>query len=131
MIFSPDVPVIKDDMGNLLDEPYLVSFITAPAVNAGIVRQREGKENIEKIPQVMLNRIEKILLLAILEGCDAIVLGAYGCGVFRNNPVSVAGYFNTLLNGKTAYKKYYRKVLFSVFDRTPSQNNFKAFDSIK
>lgn len=57
MIFSPDVPVIKDDLGNLLDEPYLVSFITAPAVNAGVVMQRERKENIEKIPQVMVNRI--------------------------------------------------------------------------
>lgn len=98
MIFSPDVPVIKDDVGNLLDEPYLVSFITAPAVNAGIVQQREGKENIQKIPQVMLNRIEKILILGILQGCDAIVLGAYGCGVFRNSPQNVAQYFNTLLN---------------------------------
>jgi uncharacterized protein (TIGR02452 family) len=95
------------------------------------VVSREGKENIKKIPEVMLNRIEKILILAILEGCDAIVLGAYGCGVFGNNPHSVAGYFNTLLNGKTGYRKYYRKVLFSVFDRTPGQNNFRAFQSIK
>ncbi|NLM34733.1 MAG: TIGR02452 family protein [Clostridiales bacterium] len=127
MIFSPDVPVIKDDVGNLLDEPYLVSFITAPAVNAGIVQQREGKENIQKIPQVMLNRIEKILILGILQGCDAIVLGAYGCGVFRNSPQNVAQYFNTLLNEEAAYKKYYKKVLFSVFDRSSSQENYKAF----
>src|SRR5207253_5281746 len=35
ILFSPGVPVFRDDAGRLLDEPYLVSFITAPAVNAG------------------------------------------------------------------------------------------------
>src|SRR5204862_8348039 len=30
-IYSPAVPVFKDDEGELLDEPYLCAFVTAPA----------------------------------------------------------------------------------------------------
>src|SRR5205814_6075588 len=37
-IYSPDVPVFKNDDGELLAEPYLCSFITSPAVNAGAIR---------------------------------------------------------------------------------------------
>jgi uncharacterized protein (TIGR02452 family) len=41
MIYSPDVPVFRDDDDALLEQPYLLSFVTAPAVNAGVVRARE------------------------------------------------------------------------------------------
>lgn len=34
VIYSPDVPVFRSDDGDLLDEPYNVSIITSPAVNA-------------------------------------------------------------------------------------------------
>ena len=34
-IYSPEVPVIRTDAGDLLPRPYLCSFITCPAVNAG------------------------------------------------------------------------------------------------
>jgi uncharacterized protein (TIGR02452 family) len=40
MIYSPQVPVLRDDGDQLLEAPYLVSFVTAPAVNAGVVRRR-------------------------------------------------------------------------------------------
>lgn len=38
MIYSPEVPVFRDDQGTLLEKPYQVDFLTAPAVNAGVVR---------------------------------------------------------------------------------------------
>ena len=34
----------------------------------------------------MHERIRKIILLAIHEGYEAIVLGGYGCGAFGNDP---------------------------------------------
>src|SRR5262245_26768185 len=52
MIYSPAVPVIKDEDGNLLDEPVLVSFITSPAVNAGVIRRNE-ENNIGQIKPAM------------------------------------------------------------------------------
>ena len=41
IIYSPDVPVFKDDDGAILDEWYSMNFISAPAVNAGVVRKRD------------------------------------------------------------------------------------------
>jgi uncharacterized protein (TIGR02452 family) len=41
MILSPDVPVFRDDEGNLLADPYCVSILTSPAVNAGAVKTNE------------------------------------------------------------------------------------------
>jgi uncharacterized protein (TIGR02452 family) len=35
MIYSPDVPVFRDDEDMLLERPYPLSFVTAPAVNVG------------------------------------------------------------------------------------------------
>ena len=34
----------------------------------------------------------KLLGLAIHQGCDVLVLGAWGCGVFRNDPAMVSRY---------------------------------------
>ena len=46
-IYSPEVPVIRDDDGTLLDEPYLCSFITCPAVNAKVVLERDSSRQAE------------------------------------------------------------------------------------
>jgi uncharacterized protein (TIGR02452 family) len=64
MIYSPEVPVLKDDDGELLDAPYFLSIITSPAVNAGAIKRNEP-ENISQIEPVMINRIAKVLSLAL------------------------------------------------------------------
>src|SRR5262249_34690905 len=114
MIYSPDVPVFRDDDDVLLEEPYPLSFITAPAVNAGIVRHREEG----RIEPVMRERVEKLLALALEHGHENVVLGAWGCGVFRNNPEQVAGWFAEHLTGGGAYRSAFRRVVFAVLDRT-------------
>ena len=42
-IYSPDVPVFRDDEGTLLDKPFLCSFITLPAPNANVVLERDRR----------------------------------------------------------------------------------------
>src|SRR5262245_25091434 len=95
MIYSPDVPVFRDDDDALLEQPYLLSFLTAPAVNAGAVRRSEEKE----IEPVMRSRIAKVLTVAVVHEHDTLVLGAWGCGVFRNDPRRVAQWFHEHLTG--------------------------------
>lgn len=126
MIYSPKVPVLRDDKNKLLDEAFLVSFITAPAVNAGVVRERE-KGNIEKIHSVMINRIKKILLIAALNNNKAIVLGAYGCGVFRNKTEDVAEYFRKVLN-EDGYKLLFDKIVFAIYDNSADKAKIRVFE---
>jgi uncharacterized protein (TIGR02452 family) len=58
MIYSPKVPVIRDDDFNLLDMPYCISMITSPSVNYGAIRD---KSELAQVESVMRKRIEKIL----------------------------------------------------------------------
>lgn len=126
MIYSPKVPVFRNDSNKLLNEAFLASFITAPAVNAGVVRERE-KGNIEKIHSVMINRIKKILLIAALNNNRAVVLGAYGCGVFRNKAEDVAEYFRKVLN-EDEYKLFFDKIVFAIYDNSADKTKIRVFE---
>ncbi|MEK3788361.1 TIGR02452 family protein [Paenibacillus sp. FSL K6-1230] len=125
MIFSPEVPVFRADDGGLLEEPYCVSMITAPAVNAGVVRERES-ENVERIAEVMLNRIRGILAVVAEQGMDTIILGAYGCGVFRHNPVEVAEWFRKVIVDEN-YGSLFERIEFAVLDRKADRRTIGAF----
>lgn len=125
MIHSPGVPVFRDRLDVLLDNPFAVSMITAPAVNAGVVREREPHE-VPRIAGVMLERIRYILAVAAAAGHSAVVLGAFGCGVFRNDPVEMAGYFREVLL-EEGYRTLFDKIVFAVLDHSPQQNVISAF----
>ncbi|MED2737238.1 TIGR02452 family protein [Bacillus toyonensis] len=125
MIYSPNVVVFKDDRGEFI-EPYEISFITSAAVNAGVVKQREPKAVQMKIDAVMKKRIEKILTVALVNGCESIVLGAFGCGVFKNNPYSVAKLFNEVL-ATPKFANKFKKVVFAVYDSSSTKMVYSAF----
>ncbi|WPS85507.1 TIGR02452 family protein (plasmid) [Brevibacillus halotolerans] len=125
MIFSPDVPVFKDDEGNRLDKFYTVSFITSPAVNAGVVKDKAWDDR-HMILEVMKRRIEKVLSLAILHQQEVLVLGAFGCGVFRNEPKDIAKLFKEVLEDDR-FKHSFKKITFAVYDPTPTKENLLPF----
>ncbi|WP_342566107.1 TIGR02452 family protein [Paenibacillus sp. FSL R7-0345] len=125
MIHSPGVPVFRDSRDLLLAKPYTVSMITAPAVNAGVVRERAPQE-VPLIAGVMLERIRYILAVAAEQGHRAVVLGAFGCGVFRNDPAEVAGYFGQVLL-EEGYRTLFDHVVFAILDRSPDQSAIGAF----
>lgn len=120
MIYSPRVPVFRDDADRLLDEPWCVSMVTAPAVNAGAVRAREPG-TAARIRAVMRHRMGCVLALAVHHGHDALVLGAWGCGVFANDPEEVAELFAGYLLGAGRYARAFTEVVFAVLDRRGDQ----------
>ncbi|MCE3229456.1 MAG: hypothetical protein K0S32_4007 [Bacteroidetes bacterium] len=112
MIYSPKVPLIKNENGDNLDSLILASVITAPAVNTGVVKQRE-KDKMNEIEPVMKRRMEKVLSIALKHGHDTIVLGAWGCGVFQNEPKDIAKYFREVIDSK--FKNAFRKIVFAIY----------------
>lgn len=110
MIYSPNVPVFRDNDDELIKVPYNVSFITVPAVNAKEASKRGVKH--ETIKKAMYARIDRIIGIAKDKDHDAIVLGAYGYGVFGNDIQDIGEIFCELLTGK--YAGSFKKVVFSV-----------------
>ena len=124
MIYSPSVPVFRNDDGSLLIQPYEASFITSPAVNAAILKQR-GEYDAERVSRVSRERIRRILGTAREKGHETLVLGSWGCGVFENDPAMIAGLFDDELRNE--FKGVFRRVVFAVFDVTLSRRVYKAF----
>merc|ERR1712113_859612 len=40
LIHSPQVPVVRDEHGTLLEKPYLIDFVTAAAPNCGVLKKK-------------------------------------------------------------------------------------------
>ena len=76
-IYSPGVPVIRDDEGWLFEKPVYCAFITSPAVNAGVVLQRDPSRR-DEIRATMAERVDRVLAIAALKGHDVLVLGRVG-----------------------------------------------------
>ncbi|WP_414619742.1 TIGR02452 family protein [Calothrix sp. CCY 0018] len=127
MIYSPQVPVIRDDYDRLLDKPFSISILTVPAVNAGAVRKNGKKQEINKIESTMLQRTEKLLSVAAVNDYKVLVLGAWGCGVFKNNPNDVARYFHYHLVENPKFNGLFEKVVFAVLDNTKDESVVGAF----
>ena len=142
LIYSPGCPVFRDDATyQLLNQPFKVNFISCPAVNSGIT-----KAPTTLIKDTMRRRTKAIISIAIKEGSDGLVLGAWGTGVFKNDVNDVANYFKewlipsdavdpflhqasiTFSNGSNASAAF--KVVFAVGKDPKNQQAFRtAFTS--
>jgi len=128
VIWSPAVPVIRGEDGELLAEPYPVSFLTSPAPNAGeVLRRRPGAG--AEIREALRNRAARVLAVAARHGVGRLVLGAWGCGVFRNDPAEVASAFHDLLLPGGEFQQAFDEVVFAVWDRTSPSANRDAFSA--
>ncbi|MFE4060684.1 TIGR02452 family protein [Streptomyces sp. NPDC059096] len=126
VIHSPGVPVFRDDRGRLLGTPYRVGFLTSPAPNAGVIARR-APEDVQRIPAALAARAERVLETAVAGGYRRLVLGAWGCGVFRNDPAAVADAFRALLTGAGRFAGAFDETVFAVLDRTPDATTLGAF----
>lgn len=125
MIYSPKVPVFRKDKGELLLKPVLCNFITSPAVNAGVVKRQEP-ERAHEIFEAMDIRTDKMLALALHQGNETLILGAWGCGVFKNDPQEIADLFKKYLHGK--YKNKFKRVVFAIL--TKKKELLEVFEEI-
>ncbi len=112
MIYSPRVPVFRDDRGRLLAVAYPVSFLTAAAPNRAMI-VRDQPDLLPQVPGVLAGRAERILRVAAAHGHREIVLGAWGCGVFGNDPGQVADVFAAALRAAP----WFERVVFAILDR--------------
>jgi uncharacterized protein (TIGR02452 family) len=125
-VYSPGVVVFRDDAGALLEEPYRAAIVTAPAANVSALRQHGRTDGAgERIAATMKRRTDNVLALAAARGHDTLVLGAWGCGVFGNDPALIARLFAEALASPLG--RCFRRVTFAVYDTAPSRATLSAF----
>ncbi len=123
LIYSPGVPFFRNEQLELLERPFHVSIITSPAPNAGAALQKDPGLR-PRIREVLHSRAYKVLRVAAHRGHRTLVLGAWGCGVFRNDPVEVANAFADALG---ALPGAFDRVVFAVYERGGDGPNLRAF----
>lgn len=138
-IYSPGVVICKTDdtwpermAGN---DWVTVDVISCAAPN---LRMRPGNHHNPEygstptiLPEALYKlhkkRAEHILHIAAARHVDALIIGAFGCGVFANDPNVVARAFKDAVS---EYARYYRNIEFAVYCRSNETKNFDAFKKI-
>lgn len=119
-IYSHDVTVFRDNGQTgfaLREEPFPTSIISVAALNFRVGHKTNNLEYASadggftpEGRQVMFDKIRTIYRIALLNGHDSLVLGAFGCGVFRLKPELVAAYFNDVLQEEEFHGKFHTVV---------------------
>jgi len=68
LIYSPAVPVFRDDDDRLLDQPWCTSIVTSPAVNRGAI-EKGNQSDLHKVAATMRQRISNVLSVAVVHQC--------------------------------------------------------------
>ena len=136
IIYTKDVIVFKDDDYQPLPKTFAVDVITcaAPTLreqSSNRYNPSDGDKAPDITPEDLLALHEKrgrqILSAAAANGAQVIILGAFGCGAFKNDPAIVAQAYANIL---PEYLRYFRTIEFAVYCRPRSPQNFDAFNQI-
>lgn len=118
-IYTPDVAIIKNDRAVPLDKPVYVDVISCSAPN---LRDKPSNDynpgdktrvniNDEELLELHIKRINQIFRVAIDNNIDILIVGAFGCGAFKNNPRIVAKAFKVITD---EYINYFRFVITAI-----------------
>ena len=136
VIYSPDIIVFKDDSDFPQklpeDKRFKVDVITCAAPDLRAPFKVEFPNQIPYMSEaeqfaLHVKRAVHILSIAAYKGAESLVLGAFGCGVFNNNPETVAKAYKTAID---VFPKYFDEIEFAVYcrdDKTNYQEFLKVF----
>ena len=115
-LYTPEIYFYKDN------HIFVCDVITCAAPNKFAAQKYANVSDTEN-STALQERIKFILDVAVDNSVETLILGAYGCGVFGQDPEEVATIFKTYL--ETDYKNSFREVVFAIPD--DKNGNLKAF----
>lgn len=116
-VYSPDVTLFREDEHHgyrLMSNPVKMSFISVAGMNRPKLTE-DGKYIIDSLVPAIKNKIRTILRIGIINNHDALVLGALGCGAFRNPPRHIAQLFHEVLD-EDEFKGRFAKIVFAILE---------------
>lgn len=130
-VYSPDVTVFREGKEcSLMENPYNVAVITCAALNLGgrySLKLTPDGHMPEKARDITRDKVRTIFRIGLQHGHDSLVLGAFGCGAFKNPPEEMAAIFHEVLE-EPEFKDRFRLVTFSIIeDHNSASRNYRAF----
>jgi uncharacterized protein (TIGR02452 family) len=128
-IFSPDVWIVRDSDYKFYPENefFHVSMLAVPAIRHPRCRNDRYSHNSDR--KLMQRKIESIFEIAILKDKKTLVLGALGCGAYKNPPQEVLDMFRTALQ---KYIRHFDLIGFAVLaNNAAGHENLKLFETLQ
>ncbi len=136
-IYTPDVVVFKSDTSEpqmlAQEEWYRVNVITCAAPNlrnvpSNMMNPYAGNEtasvNAEELYALHCKRLRRILDVAALNKNDVVILGAFGCGAFANDPEIVSRAMNDVVQ---EHRHMFGRIEFAVYCSPRDMRNYEVF----
>lgn len=136
IIYTKDVVVLKDDDYRPLETTFRVDVITCAAPNlrekpSNRYNRNDGEAVLisqKSLLELHLSRARKILSAAAANKAEVLILGAFGCGAFHNDPTVVAAAYQKAL---PQFLNHFKTIEFAVYCRPEDQRNYEAFTIIR
>ena len=139
-IYTPGVVVIKTDTATPQALPpedwYTVNVLTCAAPNlreqpSNPMNDGDGARGVQiekqELRQLHEKRMRRILSSVAAEGNEVMILGAFGCGAFRNPPEIVAEAMRTVIQ---EYRSFFEAVEFAVYCPPRDDSNYRVFERV-
>lgn len=118
ILISPNTMVIRNPDLSLREDPFPIAVMTVSAP----IASRMEQEELPNLENILRCRIRGMLRAAAVEGYTRLVLGAWGCGNFGNDPELVAKLFHEALQG------CFKEVTMAVFDNSEDKCRYSCFE---
>ena len=140
IIYTPNIVVFKTDTDRpeLMerDDWYIVDVITCAAPNlrekpSNRYNSGDGTRAVtlsdRELQVIYEKRLRRMLDSAVMNHADTVILGAFGCGAFCNEPQVVA---TAAVNVVRDYMYAFKNIEFAVYCRPSDDSNYRVFNSV-
>jgi uncharacterized protein (TIGR02452 family) len=118
-IYSGNITIFRGSEKNgycLLKKPFTASFVTVPAINRPELIKKDNNYYIaESFVEPTKEKIRTILRIAGKYNHECLILGAFGCGAFKNPPNHMAELFRGVFF-EEEFKGKFKNIVFSIFE---------------
>ena len=80
-----------------------------------------------ELESLLTSRIKRIFEIDAANENEVLILGAFGCGAFRNPPEIVAKVFNTVMS---SYLNYFDTIEYAIYHTEREIANYEAFRKV-
>ena len=139
-VYTPDVCVFKSDINfpELLprEKWWKVNILTCAAPNlrerpSNAMNPHAGYKQVKvtaaELETLLTARIRRIFEVAVANENEVLILGAFGCGAFRNPPEIVAKVFYNVMQD---YLCYFDTIEYAVYHNEREFANYDAFEKV-